>query len=74
MFEIGEEIYFKVGIDGMEFCREVYNTSKAEIIDRIISFEYNGQDLYLIQAIDLKGREGDKGIPFWLPEWLITRN
>lgn len=74
MFEIGEEVYFKVGIEGMESCREVYNTSKAEIIDKIISFEHRGQNLYLIQAIDLKGREGDKGVQFWYPEWLITRN
>lgn len=73
MFEIGEEIYFKIGSEGMVSAGEVYNTSKAIIVDKLKSIKY--QFIYKIQATDLKGKEeGYRGIPFWYPEWLITGN
>ena len=70
MFEIGEEIYFKIGSEGMVSAGEVYNTSKAIIVDKIESVKY--KFIYKIQAIDIKGKEeGYRGIAFWYPEWLI---
>lgn len=70
MYEIGSEVYFKLGGEGLASASKVYNTSKAIIVDKIESVKY--KFIYKIQAIDIKGAEkGYRGIPFWYPEWLI---
>lgn len=75
MIKEGDVVWFKVHASSMQDASEIYNTSRAVVVEVVEDYETKDsrKTHYLLQAIDMKGQPyGKRGITFWTQGWLVS--